>query len=247
MATIEEKLRTLRERTFVSVLLLTIMTLMILSYDVSVVSFVLVVAGAICVLEALFTPMTEKPRIYVGPYGWHSVRYLLIAVVVLGWISAADLYGGEHRDMFYLGLAGAIAADICALASGMLAERFVKRPFWRRVLLWRPVRSISGGKTLAGFLGVLVFGGLTVIVVGCMINDGAMPPLWLAVVIPVAAAAGDLVASFAKRVIGAEQFTIGDNRPILGNGHGGMMDRFDSVFFTWLIVRALVFVVEVSV
>ncbi|MDD3334881.1 MAG: CDP-archaeol synthase [Eubacteriales bacterium] len=105
---------------------------------------------------------------------------------------------------------------------------------------------ISPNKTIAGSIGGLVGSILCAVLVGRLFSLAnadflGYPPLWGDVLVGlfggVAGQVGDLFASMVKRHCKMKDF--GKIFP----GHGGMMDRMDSIFFTCIIVysyRALI-------
>lgn len=92
-----------------------------------------------------------------------------------------------------------------------------------------PNKSVEGAA--AGLLGSVLFALLCWLVFGFF---GAVPPVWhfllLGLMGGFAGQIGDLFASLVKRHCGIKDF--GTIFP----GHGGMMDRLDSVFFSTVVV-----------
>ncbi|MCF3935882.1 phosphatidate cytidylyltransferase [Acuticoccus sp. M5D2P5] len=87
--------------------------------------------------------------------------------------------------------------------------------------------SVSPNKTWAGFLGGVVLSGILV----CLLAPIFTPLPWrailiLAVLMPVAGFAGDVTMSAVKRDLGVK-----DASKLLP-GHGGALDRLDSLTFT---------------
>ena len=97
-------------------------------------------------------------------------------------------------------------------------------------------RDISPRKTWEGALGGFVVGAAVVIVLVYVL--GLPMGLWqtgiLGVMVPLSAQAGDLVESMFKRASGVKDS--GDLIP----GHGGMLDRLDSVVFVMVVVNFFV-------
>ena len=87
--------------------------------------------------------------------------------------------------------------------------------------------SISPGKTVEGFFGSIVGTIITAIIVGTIIFG--LPLVKMAVagfVLAIAATLGDLVESVLKR------FAKVKDSGLFLPGHGGVLDRFDSLLFT---------------
>ncbi len=98
--------------------------------------------------------------------------------------------------------------------------------------------NISPHKTVAGAIGGLIGSVLLAWLVGVIfakvLPTQAFPPMWaniaVGVIGGVAAQMGDLFASMVKRHCGVKDF--GNLFP----GHGGMLDRMDSILFAAVIV-----------
>jgi phosphatidate cytidylyltransferase len=102
--------------------------------------------------------------------------------------------------------------------------------FFGKRKLWP---TISPNKTLEGSLGGILLGLLVSIVLGLLCPQlwGIGKSLLLGLLISVVGQLGDLVESAIKRSTGVK-----DSGSILP-GHGGILDRFDSVIFTYLVLQ----------
>jgi len=121
-------------------------------------------------------------------------------------------------------------ADIAAMFGGLLLGRH------------HPFPGVSGGKTLEGMVaGVLGGMGTAAALLPAMQIEGPDPGAGVyfsaTMLLVIAGVAGDLAASALKRKAGIKDF--GCALP----GHGGVMDRLDSLLFAlpagWLAVRYL--------
>lgn len=87
--------------------------------------------------------------------------------------------------------------------------------------------SISPNKTIEGFLGSLVGTALTAVLVGTFLFGYPITQMATAgVILAVVATLGDLVESSIKRFTGVK------DSGFLIPGHGGILDRFDSILYT---------------
>ncbi|AIF49044.1 phosphatidate cytidylyltransferase [Dyella japonica] len=138
-------------------------------------------------------------------------------VIVPTWIAVVTIHGSSERGHWWTLLALFIvwAADIGAYFSG--------RQFGRRKL----APTISPGKTWAGVYGAFVAGAIVAGVGGTMlgVSGGKLAGLLLLSVFTVIASiVGDLLESLMKR-----HAAVKDSGNLFP-GHGGMLDRLDSVF-----------------
>lgn len=86
--------------------------------------------------------------------------------------------------------------------------------------------SVSPKKTVEGFLGGLFFACVASYIINLFINDlGSTNWLFLAIIISVFGTLGDLIESKFKR-----QAKVKDSG-VLMPGHGGLLDRLDSIIF----------------
>jgi phosphatidate cytidylyltransferase len=128
--------------------------------------------------------------------------------------------------LFLIGILGSVAADTVALFSGIL---------WGRKKL---IPDISPKKTVAGSIGSFVGSTLAVTIYGLILHytKAMIHPVpvlhfaLLGLLMGGSSQIGDLSASAIKRYCGIKDF--GKLIP----GHGGILDRFDSMLFNVPIV-----------
>lgn len=165
---------------------------------------------------------------------YHSGRRHLVAGIYLlgGPIYVGFLLGHGlalrqlefGRDWLLFAILVTFATDTCAYFTG--------RKFGRRLLAPR----ISPGKTWEGSAGGFVFAVAASLILGLAFNLAI--PIWQVAVIGafvgVAAQCGDLLESKLKRIAGVKD--AGNLFP----GHGGMLDRLDSIVISVPAVYYLV-------
>lgn len=118
--------------------------------------------------------------------------------------------------------------DTCAYCVGMLIGKHKMAP------KLSPKKSIEGG--IGGILGAALIGVIYALVVGKYLADKQSPLAGYAVICAVGAIiaqVGDLAASAIKR-----NHDIKDYGKLIP-GHGGILDRFDSVIFTAPVIYFL--------
>ena len=156
----------------------------------------------------------------------------------LGWLGAITLAA------LWIGLPAAALLELSAREGGgqvllfLLAAVMIGEAgaFVGGKLLGGPklAPSLSPGKTWAGFVAQLVFGGAAGAAAIPLLSPelGALAGVALGVWISAAAALGDLFESFWKRAAGRK-----DSGRIIP-GHGGLLDRIDGVLFGALALVA---------
>ena len=174
-------------------------------------------------IELKFHERMNAAQVAWGFFGALLVPYLLLSLVrifqmdFLPPIGDTDLRIGQF--IVLLPLLAAWGADTCALFAGMAFGKHKLAPV------------VSPKKTVEGAVGGVVGGALLVLLAALLLNiflDLDMP-IWTAVLLGGAGAVlgeiGDLSFSVIKRQTGIKDY--GHIFP----GHGGVLDRFDSVLF----------------
>ena len=186
---------------------------------------VLLAALALTVIGAMIWRMPGGAAGYVKDT---AASLLIIAYVpMLGSFTALMLAGEEGGSRLVVFIAVVAMSDTGGLVAGVL---FGKHPLAPR---------ISPKKSWEGLAGSLVF-GVGAGVVGAIYGLGV--PFWVGIILGVCLVAvgtcGDLIESMIKRDVG-----IKDMSSFLP-GHGGVMDRLDSLLVAapvaWLIMYLLV-------
>ncbi len=163
--------------------------------------------------------LTMLGIIWVGLFGSYGALILRISNWGLG-------YENIGTDTLFIVVIGVIANDVMAFFIGMAVGR-------------TPLRAwISPGKTMEGFVGGAI--GTFAVVIAAGMQSGTWTKLshWLviATVISIAGPIGDLTESMIKRSMNIKDFGT------LLRGHGGALDRFDSILFTLPIIYYLTLV-----
>ena len=159
--------------------------------------------------------------LYVGLLG-------AVAILTTMWTdpsTAGDTFWPERRWILIL-LAGVWSFDTGAYLVGRAIGR---RPF----LPW-----ISPKKTLEGVLGGMVVATVVVALVLAISGSSPLEALVLGPLLGAVAQAGDLAESLLKRAAGVK-----DSGTLLP-GHGGILDRVDSILFAAPVLAAWVALVH---
>jgi CDP-diglyceride synthetase len=185
-----------------------------------------IAAVSLTVLALLMTRMTEGASGYVRDVtaGSFVAGYLVLMGGIVALLMRPD--DGDHRIVIFI--ATTVASDIGGYFAGSFLGKHKLAP------------AISPKKTWEGVTG----SALTCMIVGgwlvWWLLDGGQ--IWQGVIIGLAvvvtATAGDLVESMVKRDLGIKD--LGTILP----GHGGVMDRLDSLVATapvvWLLLELFV-------
>jgi phosphatidate cytidylyltransferase len=176
----------------------------------------LAAAVLIAPLAALIVPTKDGHIIDVlwALGGITYVGFLGSFIVLLRYIDT------DARSWVYIAVLGTFATDTAAY--------FIGRRFGKHKLAPR----ISPKKTIEGLIGGYAGGLATVVVLAYAFDLGVRPVqvTSIGVLLPTVAAFGDLAESAVKRAAG-----IKDTSEIIP-GHGGILDRLDSILFTFALV-----------
>ena len=182
------------------------------------------VAVLVSLVCLLFRPLREKA---FNQWAWTIAGALYVGWMLSYWLNLRGLEDG--RNWVYLAMLTTFANDTSAYFIGRARGRHKMAP------------AISPGKTREGAIGGLagaVVGAVVIATVLKLISAGLGDPFafryWqimiLGFIIGLSAQLGDLVESLLKRQMGVKES--GNLLP----GHGGVLDRFDSLIFVGAVV-----------
>jgi len=135
---------------------------------------------------------------------------------------ASALFGLLQPHTGWRGIFPLIMIQI-AIAAADTGAYFVGRKFGKRKL----APSISAGKTIEGAYGGTAFTVLVTVLLGPkLLHTGLAANLGLGLALAVTAVSGDLFISILKRYVGMK-----DSSHLIP-GHGGILDRFNSLIFS---------------
>ena len=156
----------------------------------------------------------RQPLSFVGPVMWGGLGAFLIAWPLAHFVLLRDLSQG--RDWVFYTLVTVFAADAGAYFIGKAVGQRKLAP---RISPNKTMEGAGGGVAAAVILGTLAH--------YVMELPGALAPIAaLSAIVALVSMAGDLAESYLKRRVGAKES--GRLLP----GHGGVLDRLDSVVFT---------------
>ena len=177
--------------------------------------FLITSAIVISLIWLLFRPKSEQA---FSNWAWTMAGILYIGWMLSYWISLRNMDAG--REWVLWGLLTIVANDTGAFLIGKALGKHPLAP------------SISPGKTWEGTIGGLLISVIVSLALGIALH---LPlDYWqmvlLGCVISVFAQLGDLIESLFKR-----NASVKDSGKLLP-GHGGILDRTDSIIFTGVIV-----------
>lgn len=172
-------------------------------FPISVVAVLLGSLGAMLVSIIRFAKRWAIP--------WHAFGAVYIGLPVLALVLLRDAPRGAA-------IVGGVFVAVWTTDTGaLLFGRLIGGPKLAPVL--------SPNKTWAGFLGGTIAAGIGEAIYAGLIGGSAMRGIALGILLALASVCGDLFESWVKRQFRAK------NTGSLIPGHGGMLDRIDSVLF----------------
>jgi len=187
--------------------------------------------GALFLLYLFFFAVRSKGEMKFSETGEFFTLTVYITIALNGIIYIRDIEG-SGKYLYLLIFAGAWVTDIFAYFTGMLLGKHKLIP------------EVSPKKTIEGSIGGTVFCAIAFVLFGVVVEAFselhanyvllALSGLLVAVVSQI----GDLIMSVIKREHGVKDY--GNIFP----GHGGMLDRFDSILAVSLALTAICFVVR---
>jgi len=179
-----------------------------LEYLFVLILFVIFIAGIALIFKEDFTA-EDFGRLFV------SVLYPSIGFAALSWLRDIDIYNIGFLFMI------TIFTDIFAYVFGV---NFGKHPLAIKISPKKSIEGSVGGTVSALILTILYLWLLDINIVG-EISINIWTSILLILFISIIGQIGDLIASKLKRGFNIKDFSQ------LFPGHGGIMDRFDSVIF----------------
>ena len=193
--------------------------------SVPLISLLLVAAVVLPLILLVFLP--HKERLF------QSWAWTLGGILYIGWLLSflVALRLGVGRDWLFLALFATFGSDTAAYFVGKAIGRHKMAP------------GISPGKTwegaVAGLLGAVIVSLLFILNTPLKLPLGYGQAIILGLLISVFGQLGDLVESLLKR-----NFSVKDSGNLMP-GHGGLLDRLDSVLFAGVVVYLYYFLVVV--
>ena len=188
-----------------------------------------VVAAAVIFVYLLYLltlPVLTRGKLKIT--GMSAVFCTTVYVILA--FSALSAVRTLHNGVFYM-----FIPFICSWVSDVFAY-FVGRLFGKHKL----IPEISPKKTVEGSIGGIVFAVLAMLLFGFIVDSffDAITVNYLVLglmgfVLSIISQIGDLIASSLKREYGVKDYSN------LLPGHGGIADRFDSIFAISLLVLAI--------
>lgn len=182
---------------------------------------------AVCFIAVVFTAVIRSHGKFAFSDGMAMYMTCLYILAALNSIVYVRDFGENGKYIYLMIFIGAWITDTFAYFTGMLLGRH------------KLIEDVSPKKTVEGSIGGIAFCVLSFVAFGIIVDtffDGNANIIFLAisgVAVSVISQIGDLIMSVIKRHYGIKDY--GKLFP----GHGGMLDRFDSVLAVSLGMAAI--------
>jgi len=153
-----------------------------------------------------------------------SIYFMVTNILSIGINMSIESYNYHQFLIIYVG----IASLVCDAGAYFIGSKFGKH---------KMIPRISPKKSWEGAIGGVIIGCLVSFVFASFfnyLNIGCLPIIISSIVLPVISEFGDLAFSLIKRHYGAKDY--GNLIP----GHGGVLDRFDSILFCLLLMSFII-------
>ena len=209
---------------YVSSFLIALIHVIPVQHAITIVSVLIPIGITILFLQVILSNM--KTNINDIAITFFGICYISLFLMLLPLIHAME-YG---KFLVWLVLAAAWGTDILAYLVG---KTFGKHKFSKI----SPNKTIEG--CIAGVIGAVLFGAGLVFVFNNVfdMNFSYVTVILIEIILSVVGQIGDFAASSIKRYVGIKDFSN------LIPGHGGMLDRLDSIIFiapfAYMLIRLL--------
>ncbi len=184
----------------------------------------LIASAVVLSLIAVLVQGSPRERLLYN-WAWSLAGILYVGWLLSYWVllmNSGEYYGWDGRDWVLLALFSTFAVDTTAYFVGRALGRHKLAP------------SISPAKTWEGAIGGLVGAIAAVIILALLLDTpldiGYGRLVLIGCLVGVFAQIGDLAESKLKRITGIKE------SGALIPGHGGILDRLDSIVFTGVVV-----------
>ncbi len=185
--------------------------------------FIIALLIAITALYVFTFPKYKTEQVMMAFFG---VIYVAVLMSFLYFIRMTN----DGAFTIWLIMISSWGCDTCAYLAGVTMGKHKMAP------ILSPKKSIEGA--IGGVIGAALIGAIYGAAVGSHLDAVSNAPLYFAILCACAgliSMVGDLVASAIKR-----NYEIKDYGKLIP-GHGGVLDRFDSVIFTAPIIYYLIY------
>lgn len=191
-----------------------------------IINFMYTTTDSLNVIVASLILLAFSYELFTRKGGVNGVIHTVFGFLYVGYLLAHILFINDMPNgaiIIWLPFVTAWFSDSCAYFTGVTIGKHKVFP------------TISPKKTLEGYIGGIIGSGVLTTIFGLIVSRydssiGIINYVIIGLLCAIASELGDLAASYIKRQTGIKDF--GNLIP----GHGGILDRFDSILFTAPVV-----------